>query len=400
MFDCTFMSIEIKEAADGSYTHIADMGLFSARGDVEVMTGNVPLDHWPTQSLVCSGYNPEVVDVFSSGERAGRTFGMIGYVMHTIALVLIMLVELCTLQRTLRFWFTARILLVISLLSSFFTFSFLSADYCNEDTTDCSLSAAGMTSIGNILMIMALLYIARLVDVPTRPMFAIRLWRNSDNDGKDTPSDNQSSTTSSALRYSYLGLALVAWFFWNISIFNCTFLAVGAEGMDYAEREVLGIYSQALRVVKGDGSAGKIYTCQASPYSDAAFNTSRFFSALGYVMHTMAFVIIFFVELFVSKRTQKLWLIGRGLWIASSVCLLLVFAVFGSNRCKSGNTCVPYAAGIIAIWNILVMIGLVCVSWMLCEPSHPVFFVAISKDGNSDDNPGNRTESACNVEDN
>lgn len=178
-------------------------------------------------------------------------------------------------------------------------------------------------------------------------------------------------------RYIFLGVLFVTWVFWNVAVFHCSFLSIGPKSIDYKDRDSFGIFNAPVY----DGS--RIYACvRYNPNTfkdmDAAENSARFFGAFGYIMHTLAFFMAVLVELFVYQKVQLIWTVVRILLIISFICSVLIFSMFGTDGCKNAESnmkCVPGSAGIVAIFNLCLMIGALAMSWFVYAPEHPFFYV-------------------------
>jgi hypothetical protein len=181
---------------------------------------------------------------------------------------------------------------------------------------------------------------------------------------------------------------------------------MGGDDVDYKDMIAVGLFSHALYE---DKYVDKLYGCARwSPDAiddlDGAYNAARFFGAFGYIMHTLAFFITVVVMLFVRhERVPLIWMILRGLVIVSFVCSLLIFTAYDTEGCEEFESsplfiyyytsyvyayedmnCVPGAGGIIAIFNVVLILASLVFSWLVCAPEKPVFFVRMYQEG--DDN--------------
>ena len=400
------MSLKSKGTSEDNAA-IYEIGLFrySDYGNTESLyTDGSPADDFDFQDdyinkrkrFACVRHSPDAINAFKGGEKASRAFGVIGYLCHTFALLFVMMVEIGIIAAKAKLlWLITRILIPISLLSSLCIFSIFGSDYCQDDSFDsCDLSSTGVAAIVNIIFIIATICLSWIVGVPENPILMIRLWRLSDNksfetevETLETENDNTSQRciSTSAFRYTYLGLIALTWIFWNIAIFHCSFLALGWKSTAYGDREVLGLFNKALRE---DYFEGKIFSCSAYTYGerieyfDAAFKSGRFWGALGYLLHTVAFLVVLSVESVVYLRKAILWRVARVCLGISFLSSILIFSAYGTESCMSSEdddsemTCVPYAAGIIAIWNIVLLLALMVVSFFISVPVNPIFFVS------------------------
>jgi hypothetical protein len=147
------------------------------------------------------------------------------------------------------------------------------------------------------------------------------------------------------------------------------------------------LFNKALREgLYEDKGPGKIYACSAYSYEeriqfDGAFKAGRFVGAFGYLIHTLVLLVVLSVEFVVVWKREHLWRAARILVVVSLICHILLFTVFGTELCSSDDSedkCVPYAAGIIGIWNVLLMGGLVVAAWLTPVPEQPMFFVTMA----------------------
>jgi hypothetical protein len=80
--------------------------------------------------------------------------------------------------------------------------------------------------------------------------------------------------------------------------------------------------------------------------------------------------------------------------IVSFVCSVLIFSAFATESCEDADgllysgllysydvKCVPGAGGIIAIFNIVLILAALVISWLACAPGKPVFLVRVYEEG-------------------
>lgn len=142
---------------------------------------------------------------------------------------------------------------------------------------------------------------------------------------------------------------------------------------------------------------------------DAAQDASRFFGALGYTVHMIATLIVLLVEICVHQRAKLLWAVTRVLMLISMMCSVLIFVAFASEVCRNDwddddverrfedYNCSPGPAGIIAIFNIILILLATILSWIFQAPDHPLYHVrcwASNTESGEDDGGSSKPEKA------
>jgi hypothetical protein len=80
------------------------------------------------------------------------------------------------------------------------------------------------------------------------------------------------------------------------------------------------------------------------------------------------------LRLLLQEKREFIWKAARIQAIIAPLAQLLTFTAFGDDSCSGSNVkCVPGAAGIIAIFNIFILIALACVCWFAAPLEQPLF---------------------------
>ena len=174
----------------------------------------------------------------------------------------------------------------------------------------------------------------------------------------------------SSCRVSAYFLLILAWVFSVSIIADCTFLRSGLSDTQYSDLLETGIFQINL-----DSPAG--HRCAAFPQStfiSAGVKTARAFGVIACICLGVAMVQVACLQLFVDFNKERHWLIVRVEVIVAFVSQLLTFAVFSEDECSFPNVkCVPGAAGILAILNVVILGVLIWMYWVLPSPDYPLF---------------------------
>ena len=173
-----------------------------------------------------------------------------------------------------------------------------------------------------------------------------------------------------------LGASLfVTWIFWNVCVFDCSAMRALEQNQDYKDGLDFGLFSRADYDKDGDR-----YACIAYPPDmpiDVALNAGRAFGVFGFIFHTLASLLALSLELCVSWHNELAWNTVRGLLVASTVCSLFVFVALANEDCTDDNGlhCAPGPSGIVGIFNILFLVGVVGLSFITPAPKETFFVV-------------------------
>lgn len=182
-------------------------------------------------------------------------------------------------------------------------------------------------------------------------------------------------------RCFFVGLMFLTWIFWNIALFHCTFIRFFSNNVD-DPGHFYGIFREPRY------SFDRLYTCvRFLREINGARYASRAFGVLGYMCHTLALIILFFLEgCLVTVRKDLLWKIVQRLTIGSALFSVLIFVMFGWEFCRDPFiSCVPGPTGILAIFNIFGLFAAVVLSCLINAPRHPLLSVHWWSSDNSGD---------------
>jgi hypothetical protein len=142
----------------------------------------------PSSSIyTCMAYRPEFKDEFDGALNAARFFGAFGYIVHTLAFFIAIVVMLCLRHDCVPLiWMIVRVLVIVSLVCSLLIFSAFGTEMCADSGTKCSPGGAGIAAIFNIFFIIAVLVFSWLVHAPDRPLLFVRLWQEGDGNAVQT----------------------------------------------------------------------------------------------------------------------------------------------------------------------------------------------------------------------
>lgn len=171
--------------------------------------------------------------------------------------------------------------------------------------------------------------------------------------------------------FAYL-LLVVAWIFSVCIIADCTFLRIGLSGTAYGDLDEYGIFEFNLDAPGGHRCAA--YS-GGTPIS-AGFKAARAFGVLTSLLLGVAMMQVACLELFTDYKRARMWAMVRVQVMLSLLCQLLTFSAFAEESCGfPGSKCVPGAVGILAIFNVVILL---VISWMYCvisPPDYPMFEV-------------------------
>ena len=186
-----------------------------------------------------------------------------------------------------------------------------------------------------------------------------------------------------------------------MGVFHCTFINIGDKDTTWTDRREYGLFNYPLK----DGG-GIIYACR--PYSpttianlDPGEMSARVFGALGYILHVTTLLLVLITEMCLRTSShlavERIWLTSRIILIWSFVCSILIFRVYAKEECTNKEQypetiCSPGPAGIMALFNIVILIPTIVLSWLTGSPTHPCLYVRWWQDGD-----GNIVEGSTNI---
>lgn len=170
--------------------------------------------------------------------------------------------------------------------------------------------------------------------------------------------------------YSLLGLA---WVFSVCVIADCTFIRFGLSDTQFSDLGEVGIFQVNLDAPQG-------HRCAAFSNStpvNAGFKAARAFGVLASLMLGVAMMQVACLQLFVDYKREFQWLMVKIQIISSLICEILTFSAFSQDDCSDPDIkCVPGAVGILAIFNILILMVLSWIYCVLSPPEYPLFEIS------------------------
>lgn len=171
VFDCSTMRA-FKQNQD--YKDGFDFGLFS-QADYDK----------DGDRYACIAYPPDMP--IDAALNAGRTFGVFGYIFHTLALCMVLLLELCVSWHIELAWNTVRGLLVASMVCSLFVFVALAKEDCTDDNgIRCAPGPGGIVGIFNILFLVGATGLSVITPAPKETLFVVKRRHKPAEQGDDS----------------------------------------------------------------------------------------------------------------------------------------------------------------------------------------------------------------------
>lgn len=166
-----------------------------------------------------------------------------------------------------------------------------------------------------------------------------------------------------------LWLSIVAWIFSIVAVADCTFVRTGVQDADYSDLREIGLFKYNL--------ASDEHQCVAFSNTinySAAVKTARAFGVICCLLTSFVMLQVLSLQLFLQYKREFVWKSTRLYAIAAPLAQVLTFTAFGDDACSVSNEkCVPGAAGIIAIFNVVVLGVLACVCWFATPPEQPLY---------------------------
>lgn len=165
-------------------------------------------------------------------------------------------------------------------------------------------------------------------------------------------------------------LSIITWIFSVVAVADCSFARSGLKSADYSDlRSETGLFNYNL--------ASDEHQCVSFSNTvnhSAAIKTARAFGAICCLLTSFVMLQVLSLRLFLQHKRTFVWKCTRIQAIAAPFAQVLTFTAFGDNSCSASNVkCVPGAAGIIAIFNVLFLIALACVCWFAVPPEFPLY---------------------------
>jgi hypothetical protein len=171
------------------------------------------------------------------------------------------------------------------------------------------------------------------------------------------------------LKATLLALTGLASLFAVLSASDCSFMIAARYSYDSTH---VGLFSQAMYDLS-DGAGHGTSKLGCVNYSDhdefdGMFRAGRAFAVLTPICALIAFLFIGYSLAWRPQQTPRLWMASKASIVAATVCQMLVFFALGSQFMCTQHSCALTGVGILAIMNILLLVG---VSVFLCLESAP-----------------------------
>ena len=170
VFHCSLVRIY----PSGDYKGGIDYGLYRAAVYTAPADGSNQLFDNPFYT--CSAYHsPHELFVDVQTIRTSRAFGVLGIIFQTVALLLVLAVELClTWRRKHHVWNIVRVCLVMSMICSGLIF----VDFSNKLCTDiqdlhCAPGPGGIVAICNMLFTLVAVVLSWVMKAPSHPLYRV-----------------------------------------------------------------------------------------------------------------------------------------------------------------------------------------------------------------------------------
>lgn len=201
IFHCTFIHLDRDDYS--LYDDDLDYGIFTI-AQHEVYNDD--------KIYACVAYPPYMDH--DGATKSARFFGAMGFIFHTLALLIVLCLELCVFWRSHLLWRVVRCFTIASLVSSLLIFSIFGTDYAGSfDDNKGVPGGAGTVAIINVFLLCGTMVLAWLINAPENPVFFCRHWTDQDTvqeEGTDKamPTVNLDPTTTEDDRNGLEGQAL------------------------------------------------------------------------------------------------------------------------------------------------------------------------------------------------
>ena len=152
---------------------------------------------------------------------------------------------------------------------------------------------------------------------------------------------------------------------------DCTFIRAGLKDTDYSDLTEYGLFKFNL------GSDANEHQCVSFSNTvtfSAAAKTARAFGVICCLLTSFVMIQVLSLQLFLRYKREFVWKNARILALLAPLAQVLTFTAFGDDSCNASNAkCVPGAAGIIAIFNIVILMAFAFVCWLASPPEQPLF---------------------------
>jgi len=154
-----------------------------------------------------------------------------------------------------------------------------------------------------------------------------------------------------------------------VAVADCTFVRGGMQDADYSDLSEFGLFKYNLAT---DERQCVVFSNTVN--LSAAAKTAKAFGVICCLLTSIIMLQVLSLQLFLQYKREFVWKMTRIQAIVAPLAQVLTFTAFGDENCSGSNVkCVPGAAGVIAIFNVLFLIALACVCWFATPPSQPLF---------------------------
>ena len=136
-----------------------------------------------------------MVDDMGAGQKAARAFGIMGFMFHTVALFLVVLLEFFMIWRKGILWNVVRGLTIASGVCSILVFSAFAGD-CDQNGIKCVPGPSGIIGIFNIFVLIAAVTVCFLTSAPVHPIYSITKWNGGTPPLTSTHHEGSNKTTA------------------------------------------------------------------------------------------------------------------------------------------------------------------------------------------------------------
>jgi hypothetical protein len=176
-------------------------------------------------------------------------------------------------------------------------------------------------------------------------------------------------------RIGFLSLVFIAWVKSLVGVRRCTFLLVGPPDVGRSQYTGLGLFHQAA--YSESNFIGCVdYADNTQSHFDSTFLMARVFGTTTTLCMTVIMLLVL-IQLCVHVVRDELWLLQRILVPSATVSqFLTIVLAFQTDMCQTLTTpvqCVPGAAGLVAIFNLLLLTALSAIVIKYPPPPKTIF---------------------------
>ena len=161
---------------------------------------------------------------------------------------------------------------------------------------------------------------------------------------------------------------------------DCTFARHGGRGTKYEDLDEFGLF----RYNNGDSDEHQCLAYDSDMALSAELKAGRAFGTLASLFAGTSMLIFVSYFLFLERGKRISWITARTLAILALISQALTFVVFGEPLCTESGSyqCVLGPAGILAVFNVVLLFVIVGLSCNTAPFPNPLFKVTLYK--NSD----------------